>query len=132
MLKRGEFWLSAAAILGLGFLLWLVSEQLIVLIEQAATARSLITTFGPLAPLAYIALFAAQILIAPFPGQLMGVMSGYIFGMFWGSLYSIVGLALGAGLAMGIARRYGQPRVDPFLAQDRCANGSASYVCVHR
>jgi uncharacterized membrane protein YdjX (TVP38/TMEM64 family) len=115
MLKRGEFWLSAAAILGLGFLLWLVSEQLIVLIEQAATARSLITTFGPLAPLAYIALFAAQILIAPFPGQLMGVMSGYIFGMFWGSLYSIVGLALGAGLAMGIARRYGQPRVDRFF-----------------
>jgi uncharacterized membrane protein YdjX (TVP38/TMEM64 family) len=109
MLKRGEFWLGAAAIIGLGFLLWLVSEQLLALIEQAALARSLITTFGPLAPLVYIGLFAAQILIAPFPGQFMGVMSGYLFGMFWGSLYSI------AGLAMGIARRYGQPLVDRFF-----------------
>jgi uncharacterized membrane protein YdjX (TVP38/TMEM64 family) len=115
MVKRSEFWLGAAAIIGVGFLFWLISEQLIVLIEQAASARSLITTFGPLAPLAYIALFAAQILIAPFPGQFMGVMSGYLFGVFWGSLYSIAGLALGAGLAMAIARRYGQPLVERFF-----------------
>jgi uncharacterized membrane protein YdjX (TVP38/TMEM64 family) len=113
--KRSEFWLGAAATFGVGLLFWLISEQLIILIEQAASARSLINTFGPLAPLAYVALFAAQILIAPFPGQFMGVMSGYLFGMFWGSLYSIAGLALGAGLAMAIARRYGKPLVDRYF-----------------
>jgi uncharacterized membrane protein YdjX (TVP38/TMEM64 family) len=115
VLKRGEFWLGVAAVFGVGLLFWLVNEQLIVLIKQAASARSLITTFGALAPLAYIALFAAQILIAPFPGQLMGVMSGYLFGIFWGSLYSIAGLALGAGLAMAIARRYGRPLLERFF-----------------
>ncbi len=115
LLRRAELWLVVSLLGVLAFVLWLVGAELIRLIEWAETSRSLLTTFGPLAPLAYIGLFASQILIAPFPGQFMGIMSGYLFGFFWGALYSIIGLALGAGLAIGLARRYGRPLLDRFF-----------------
>jgi uncharacterized membrane protein YdjX (TVP38/TMEM64 family) len=119
LVKRAEFWVAVVGLLGLGVLFWFVSEQLFALLKQAASARTFVNTFGPLAPLVYISIFALQILIAPFPGQFMGIMSGYLFGPFWGSLYSIVGLAVGAGLAVGIARKYGQPLVERFFEGDQ-------------
>jgi len=76
---------------------------------QAEAARAWIQRFGSLAPLAYIALFAAQILVAPLPGHFMGLMGGYLFGALHGSLYSLIGLELGAGLAAAIARHLGRP-----------------------
>lgn len=119
VLRRAEFWFGLVALLGLCVLFWYISEQLFSLLEQAASARTLVNTFGPLAPLVYIALFALQILVAPLPGQFMGIMSGYLFGAFWGSLYSIIGLTLGAGVAMTIARHYGRPLLERFFGADQ-------------
>jgi uncharacterized membrane protein YdjX (TVP38/TMEM64 family) len=119
LVRQPKFWATLGVIAGVIALFWLISEPIYGLIAQAASARTFVNTFGPLAPLIYIALFAMQIVIAPFPGQFMAVMSGYLFGAFWGSLYSIIGLALGAGFAMVIARRYGQPLLERFFSSDQ-------------
>lgn len=102
-------------LLGFVGLLWLVREPLLYLLHQATHARVFVMQFGPWAPVAYIALFALQIMVAPLPGQFFGVMSGYLFGIFWGSLYSIVGLSIGAGVAVLLARRFGRPLVERFF-----------------
>jgi uncharacterized membrane protein YdjX (TVP38/TMEM64 family) len=65
--------------------------------------------------LVYIGVFSLQILIAPLPGQFMGVMGGYLFGVLLGSLYSITGLIVGAGLAIWLARRFGRPLLERFF-----------------
>ncbi|MFQ5857001.1 MAG: hypothetical protein ACE5LU_15415 [Anaerolineae bacterium] len=64
----------------------LVRQPILALIDRAEAlraeprgeaARAWVQSFGPLAPLAYIALFVAQILLAPLPGAFMGLMGGY-------------------------------------------------------
>lgn len=86
---------------------------------QAEAARAWVQHFGPWAPLAYIALFTAQILVAPLPGHFMGLMGGYLFGALHGSLYSLIGLELGAGLAASIARYLGRPVVRRLVAEEQ-------------
>lgn len=86
---------------------------------QAEAARAWVQHFGPLAPLAYIALFTAQILVAPLPGHFMGLMGGYLFGALHGSLYSLIGLGVGAGLAATIARYLGRPVVRRLVEEEQ-------------
>ncbi len=119
VLRQRETWLVLLGLLGIGLFFWLISEPLSYLLRQGDVARAWIKGAGAWAPVAYIALFALQILIAPLPGQFMGVMGGYIFGFLLGSLYSITGLTIGAGLVLVIARRYGRPLLERFFDREQ-------------
>lgn len=59
--------------------------------------------FGLLAPLAYLALYAAGT-VAFLPGALFALAGGALFGPVWGSLLNLVGATIGASLAFLIAR----------------------------
>ena len=107
--RQRDFWLALIAFGVVSTIFWLFSRQLIYVLHQGDIARDWILGFGFWAPLAYMGLFAMQILVAPMPGQFLGVMSGYVFGIVLGSLYSIIALSIGAGLAIYIARRFGRP-----------------------
>lgn len=119
LLRQRELWLALLVFGTLGLLFWYFSKPLVYLLHQGDVARTWISRFGAWAPLMYITLFAMQILIAPMPGQFLGVMSGYIFGIFLGSLYSITGLTLGAGLAIYLARRLGRPLLERFFDREQ-------------
>lgn len=119
LFRQRETWLVLVALTGITLFFWLLSEPLIYILHQGDVARTWINSFGAWAPFAYIALFALQILIAPMPGQFMGVMGGYVFGFFLGSLYSITGLTIGAGLAIVLARRYGRPLLERFFGREQ-------------
>jgi uncharacterized membrane protein YdjX (TVP38/TMEM64 family) len=119
--RRREFWLLLAGGALLGLLLWWLSEPFAAMMAHIGNLREWILTFGALAPLVYIGVFSLQILIAPLPGQFLGVMGGYLFGVLPGSLYSITGLALGAGLAIWIARRFGRPLLERFFDAEQLA-----------
>lgn len=113
--KRWEFWLLLGAGLLLTLLLWWLSEPFGEMMAQVDELRAWILTFGSLAPLVYIGVFTLQIVIAPLPGQFLAVMGGYLFGVFLGSFYSLIGLVLGAGLAIWLARRFGRPLLERFF-----------------
>ena len=83
--------------------------------------REWVAGFGPWAPLVSIALNAAQVLLAPIPGQFIGVMNGYLYGIWLGTLYSMVGLLIGTALAMGLARRFGRPLVERLVHPEQLA-----------
>ena len=70
---------------------------------------------GPVAPLVFIGLQALQVLIAPIPMQVFGLASGYIFGAFWGTVYSMIGLTLGSFLAIWLVRLFGRRLVERFV-----------------
>jgi uncharacterized membrane protein YdjX (TVP38/TMEM64 family) len=113
--RRWQLWAAVAGSIGLFLALWWLSEPLTRALARGDDLRRWILGFGPLSPLVYMAVFALQVLIAPVPGHFMGIMGGYLFGVLLGSLYSIAGLTIGAGLAMTLARTYGRPLLDRFF-----------------
>lgn len=73
--------------------------------------QSWVASLGPWGPLGSILLNAAQVLLAPIPGQIFGLANGYLYGVARGTLYSWIGVQLGSALAMGLARYLGRPLV---------------------
>lgn len=113
--NRREIWLVVVGVvLVMVGARWL-GEPFADLMLRAERTRDWILTFGPLAPLVYIGLFSTQILLAPVPGHFMAVMGGYLFGAPLGTLYSLAGVMLGAGVAMWLARRFGRPWLERFF-----------------
>ncbi|WP_337287805.1 TVP38/TMEM64 family protein [Candidatus Methylomirabilis sp.] len=62
---------------------------------------------GPWAPLVFIGFQALQIVVAPFPGEVTGIIGGYLFGTLLGLIYSTIGLTVGSCLAFGLGRWMG-------------------------
>jgi uncharacterized membrane protein YdjX (TVP38/TMEM64 family) len=67
--------------------------------------------------MATIALNTLQVILAPIPGQFVGVMNGYLYGVAAGTLYSIIGLVIGTAAAMVLARRFGRPLVQRLVPE---------------
>jgi uncharacterized membrane protein YdjX (TVP38/TMEM64 family) len=83
--------------------------------------RATVAAYGPLAPAAFVGLQAAQILLAPVPGQVLGFVGGYLFGTVAGTAYSLLGATIGSTVAFVLSRRYGRPFVADVLAAETLA-----------
>tara|TARA_Y100000310_G_scaffold105766_1_gene104301 strand:+ start:1542 stop:2216 length:675 start_codon:yes stop_codon:yes gene_type:complete len=86
-------------------------QQLFNFFSNPDKIRNTILATGVLAPIIFIFLIILQVLIAPVPGQAMGLMSGYVFGPVRGTLYSMIGLTIGSYIAFKLSRIYGIPLV---------------------
>ena len=90
-------------------------------LTDAEALRVGIESYGPLAPVVFIFLQAAQVIIAPIPGQVLGFVSGYLFGTVYGTVYSLIGAAIGSYIVFRLSRRYGRTYVeraiDPLLIE---------------
>lgn len=82
--------------------------------DQAAL-KAAIERAGIWAPLAFVAVQFLQIVIAPIPGQVTGVLAGALFGPWLGALYSLTGAVLGCFLVFVLSRRLGRPFVERFV-----------------
>ena len=73
--------------------------------------------WGILAPVIFITLQALQVVIAPIPGEVTGILGGFLFGQWMGLIYSTIGLTLGSVAAFGVGRwlgaRYVRTLVSP-------------------
>lgn len=74
-----------------------------------------VKSYGPIAPLVMILILIVEVVIAPFPGGWVPLVSGYIFGAFWGGLYAWLGNVLGATISFSLAYYLGQPIVERFV-----------------
>ena len=73
--------------------------------------RDYVEGCGRWAPAAFILLQAAQVVVAPIPGELTGAVGGFIFGGVPSLLYSTVGLTVGSFINFLAARLIGLPIV---------------------
>lgn len=81
-------------------------------ITDPTAVRTWIGEFGVLAPLAFFAMQVTQVVIAPVPGHVMGVVSGYLFGAVLGTAISLSGAVVGTIIAVWVSRRFGRPFVE--------------------
>ena len=87
-------------------------------LEDPRALRALIGGYGPLAPVVLIVVQAIQVVAAPVPGQALGVVAGYLFGAWWGTLYNLIGITLGSTAAFWLSRRYGRAYVERTFHRD--------------
>lgn len=106
---------------------WLPLNPFEWLYALGETARTELPKYGPLAPLIYILLYAAQIVIAPIPGAALAYAAGFVFGPI-AALYSMTGILIGSALGFMLARRFGIPLIEKLAPRswiDRWRNLSA-------
>jgi len=101
--------------------LWHWREPLWTFFGDQERIREWVASFGPWGPLASIALNVTQVLLAPIPGQFVGLMNGYLYGVGLGTLYSMAGLLLGTTLAMGLGRWFGRPLAERLVNPETLA-----------
>lgn len=73
--------------------------------------RSRLAALGPAAPVAFVLLQAAQVVVAPLPGQILAGLGGYLFGARLGVVYSMTGVVLGSSAVFVASRHWGRPFV---------------------
>jgi uncharacterized membrane protein YdjX (TVP38/TMEM64 family) len=91
------------------------------LLTDPFALREWIRGYGPLAPVVFVALQAAQVIVAPIPGQVLGLASGFLFGTLWGTVYSLVGATVGSVVVFWLSRRLGRPFVEQALTAETLA-----------
>lgn len=70
---------------------------------DVATVQHWVASAGVAGPLVFVALYAAATVLF-FPGSLLTLAGGALFGPLWGTLYNLTGATLGAALAFLVAR----------------------------
>ncbi len=89
------------------------------LLQDEQALEAMISELGWLGPVALIVFNIVQIVVAPIPGYVVQIASGYLFGPFWGGVWASVGLLVGAMLSMWLARTFGRPLVERLVGGHR-------------
>ncbi|MDE5768352.1 MAG: TVP38/TMEM64 family protein [Oscillospiraceae bacterium] len=74
---------------------------------------------GILAPLLFVLLMALQIIIAILPGGPLEITAGMLFGGFWGTVLTVVGMFLGTLAVYGLVRKFGTKLVDIVIPEQK-------------
>src|SRR5437899_4889134 len=88
--------------LALGLCAWLIVTDapayrfVVRMYEDKQLMHAMLDRWGVLAPVVFIAIQALQVIIAPIPGEVTGLLGGFVFGQWLGFFYSTVGLTIGS------------------------------------
>lgn len=79
--------------------------------------RQFIDSYGALSILVFIGFQVLQVIIAAIPGEFVQIAGGYIFGTVLGTLYSVIGIMIGAVIAFFSARLLGYKVIAALITQ---------------
>lgn len=80
-----------------------------------ALLKNFFLSYGEAAALVFLGVQFLQVLFAPIPGQLTGLLGGFLFGFWPGLLLTMLGLTVGSWVAMGLSRLIGDHVVRRFV-----------------
>ena len=95
------------------------SQDIFGLFGNKEKVEALVERSGYFAPFVFVLLQIVQVLIAPLPGQVTGVVGGYLFGVFWGTVLSLLGAFIGFYIIIKITRKYGLPFVKKYVSKKK-------------
>jgi uncharacterized membrane protein YdjX (TVP38/TMEM64 family) len=93
--------------------------ELWTLFSSPETLREWIRNTGVIAPLVFVAVQAFQVIFFFIPGEIPQVAGGYMFGLWTGTLLSLVGITLGATFNFVISRLLGVPFVNVLFSREK-------------
>lgn len=95
----------------------LSGPQLYKLFSDRSTLEAFLDQAGPWAPMGFVLLNILQIIIAPLPGNIIGVAGGYVFGFALGFLLNLISMLIGSLFVFQLTKWFGKPLVDRFVGQ---------------
>ena len=104
---------AVVSALALGLCAWLIVADapayrfVVRVYEDKRPMHAMLDRWGVLAPVVFVAIQALQVIIAPIPGDVTGLLGGFVFGQWLGFFYSTVGLTIGSLGAFWVGRRLG-------------------------
>ncbi|SEH55495.1 Uncharacterized membrane protein YdjX, TVP38/TMEM64 family, SNARE-associated domain [Halopenitus malekzadehii] len=98
--------------------LYLLVQRYAPFVFDAEELRVWIAQFGVFAPIVFVLIQATQVVVAPIPGQVVALVSGYLFGSVPGTVYSLTGVLIGSAVAFSLAKRFGRSLVEDLLHED--------------
>jgi uncharacterized membrane protein YdjX (TVP38/TMEM64 family) len=81
--------------------------------------REWIKQRGAAAPIVFITIQAVQVIVFVIPGEVPQIAGGYLFGVWYGSLLSVAGIAVGSTVAFFLGRALGTPFVEALFRRDQ-------------
>jgi uncharacterized membrane protein YdjX (TVP38/TMEM64 family) len=83
----------------------------------ADNLRAMVENAGPLAPVLYIIVRAATFVIAPLSSGPLGFSAGILFGLWQGTVLTLLAEVIGGSINFWIARKLGRPVVARFVGR---------------
>ena len=114
--RRGIAAAVGVAVLAVG--LYVLVSRYAGFITDRQALRTWLDGFGIFAPIVFVGIQALQVIVAPIPGQVVALVAGYLFGAFWGTVYSLTGVLIGSAIAFSLSKRYGRSFVENVLHED--------------
>ncbi len=96
-------------------LTWLIGGPVLRFAGEPERFRLWVEHTGSAAPLAYMGLVIAQILVALIPGEPLEIAGGYAFGAVGGTLLCLLGATLGSILVFALVRKFGVKLFEVFF-----------------
>jgi uncharacterized membrane protein YdjX (TVP38/TMEM64 family) len=115
--KRNGTWIKLSLcvlVIGL-FTLFLYMSGMLKFFLCKERITAFLDSLGPLSFVGFVLLQAAQVVVAPIPGEVTGFIGGYIYGPLLGILLSTIGLVTGSFIAFSLSRYFGRPFAERFI-----------------
>lgn len=109
--NRTKALLIALAVL-MVILLIIFMPKLLLITVSLDEFKNYILSMGRLGSVMIIFFQMLQTVIAPIPGEVIQVAGGYLYGSFMGTVYNLIGLVIGAGMAFYFTRFIGREFIE--------------------
>lgn len=117
--KTGFFVILFLLLLFSAAVIYFVGRPLVQYISEPDKFRAYIADHGIVGRLFFIFMVVFQVVIAVVPGEPFELAAGYAFGIWEGTLLSVIGIALGSLLVFFVVRRFGVPFIEQFFSLEK-------------
>ncbi|TFG83459.1 MAG: TVP38/TMEM64 family protein [Spirochaetales bacterium] len=92
---------------------------LVALFRSPEAVRSWVDARGLAAPLAFMAIQVLQVVVFVIPGEIVQIGGGFAFGLWMGTLWSVLGILAGSLVNFALGRYLGRPFVLALFGEER-------------
>jgi uncharacterized membrane protein YdjX (TVP38/TMEM64 family) len=117
MMEMSKFILKVSLILSIILVLfWIESYYEVSVLLQPDRISQWLIDAGPMAPLLFIGVMAAAVVISPIPSLPLDIAAGTVFGPIAGTIYASLGALIGAMISFLIARFLGRDLIERLIS----------------
>lgn len=79
--------------------------------------KRIILSYGRYSVFAFLGLQILQVVAFFIPGEIIQIAGGYIYGAFFGGIFSLLGITLGSAIVYAISSIYGRPLIKKIISE---------------